>query len=109
MLQAWIWLIGAIVFEVLGTTAMKLSEGFTKTVPSVAMGVFYILSLTALTYALKKFDVSMAYAIWSGVGTALITLIGIWYFKESVSVMKLASIGLIIIGVVGLHLSGEQA
>jgi len=108
MLQAWIWLIGAIVFEVLGTTAMKLSEGFTKTMPSVAMGVFYILSLTALTYALKKFDVSMAYAIWSGVGTALITLIGIWYFKESVSVMKLASIGLIIIGVVGLHLSGEQ-
>jgi len=109
MLQAWIWLIGAIVFEVLGTTAMKLSEGFTKTMPSVAMGVFYILSLTALTYALKKFDVSMAYAIWSGVGTALITLIGIWYFKESISVMKLASIGLIIIGVVGLHLSGEQA
>jgi len=109
MLHAWIWLIGAIVFEVLGTTAMKLSEGFTKTVPSIAMGVFYILSLTALTYALKKFDVSMAYAIWSGVGTALITLIGIWYFKESVSVMKLASIGLIIIGVVGLHLSGEQA
>jgi len=108
MLHAWIWLIGAIVFEVLGTTAMKLSEGFTKTVPSIAMGVFYILSLTALTYALKKFDVSMAYAIWSGVGTALITLIGIWYFKESVSVMKLASIGLIIIGVVGLHLSGEQ-
>jgi len=53
--------------------------------------------------------VSMAYAIWSGVGTALITLIGIWYFKESISVMKLASIGLIIIGVVGLHLSGEQA
>lgn len=108
MLHAWIWLIGAIVFEVLGTTAMKLSEGFTKTVPSVAMGLFYILSLTALTYALKKFDVSMAYAIWSGVGTALITLIGIWYFKESISVMKLASIGLIIIGVVGLHLSGEQ-
>jgi len=109
MIQAWIWLIGAIVFEILGTTAMKMSDGFTKTMPSVAMGVFYILSLTALTYALKKFDVSMAYAIWSGVGTALITLIGIWYFKESVSVMKLASIGLIIIGVVGLHLSGEQA
>lgn len=109
MMHAWLWLIGAIVFEVLGTTAMKLSEGFTKTMPSVAMGVFYILSLTALTYALKKFDVSMAYAIWSGVGTALITLIGIWYFKESVSVMKLASIGLIIIGVVGLHLSGEHS
>lgn len=109
MLQAWIWLIGAILFEVFGTTAMKLSEGFTKTVPSIAMALFYILSLTALTYALKKFDVSMAYAIWSGVGTALITMIGIWYFKESISVMKIASIGLIIIGVVGLHLSGEHS
>lgn len=109
MIQAWIFLISAIVFEVLGTTAMKLSEGFTKTIPSVAMGIFYILSLTALTYALKKFDVSMAYAIWSGVGTALITLIGIWYFKESVSVVKIASISLIILGVVGLHLSGEHS
>jgi hypothetical protein len=48
---------------------MKLSNGFTKIAPSVAMFVFYILSLVALTYALKKIEVSMAYAIWSGVGT----------------------------------------
>lgn len=106
---AWIFLIVAIVFEVMGTTAMKLSEGFTKTLPSLALVIFYLLSLTALTFALKKFDVSMAYAIWSGVGTALITLVGIWYFKESISVMKIASIGLIIVGVVGLHLSGEHS
>lgn len=107
-MQQWIYLIAAIFFEVLGTTSMKLSDGFTKTVPSVAMGIFYILSLVALTYALKKFDVSMAYAIWSGVGTALITLIGIVYFKEPMGVVKLASIGLIIIGVVGLHMTTKQ-
>ena len=107
-MQQWIYLIVAIFFEVLGTTSMKLSDGFTKTVPSVAMGIFYIFSLIALTYALKKFDVSMAYAIWSGVGTALIALIGIIYFKEPMSAVKLASIGLIIIGIVGLHMTPKQ-
>ena len=103
-MTGWVYLISAIVFEVLGTTAMKLSEGFTKTVPSVAMGIFYLLSLSMLTFALKRFDVSVAYAIWSGLGTALITLIGIWYFKEPVTLIKLGSITLIIIGVVGLQL-----
>jgi len=98
----------AILFEVAGTTSMKISEGFTKTVPSIAMAVFYILSLTALTFALKKFDVSMAYAIWSGVGTALITVIGFYLFREEITVMKIVSIGLIILGVIGLHLSGEH-
>ncbi len=108
-MQHWLFLIGAIVLEVAGTTAMKMSDGFTKTVPSVAMFVFYILSLVALTYALKKFDMSMAYAIWAGVGTAFITIVGIYFFKEPISVVKIGSIALIIIGVVGLHLSGETA
>ena len=107
-MQQWTYLIAAIFFVVLGTTAMKLSDGFTKTMPSVAMGVFYVLSLVALTYALKKFDVSMAYAIWSGVGTALITVIGIVYFKEPMGVVKLVSIGLIIVGVIGLHMTTKQ-
>jgi small multidrug resistance pump len=88
---------------------MKMSEGFSKTVPSVVMFVFYILSLVALTYALKKIDMSMAYAVWAGVGTALITLVGISFFKEPATMLKLASIALIIIGVVGLHLSDEAA
>ncbi|MCF6207059.1 MAG: multidrug efflux SMR transporter, partial [Sulfurovum sp.] len=88
---SWIYLIGAIVFEVAGTTMMKLSEGFTKTVPSIAMFVLYLLSLAALTMALKKFDVSMAYAVWSGVGTALITIVGFYFFKEPMGVLKILS------------------
>jgi small multidrug resistance pump len=108
-MQQWMYLIVAIIFEVAGTTAMKMSEGFTKTVPSVVMFVFYILSLVALTYALKKIDMSMAYAVWAGVGTALITLVGIFLFKEPATMLKLASIALIIIGIVGLHLGGEAA
>ena len=108
-MQQWLYLILAIVFEVAGTTAMKFSEGFTKTIPSVVMFVFYILSLVALTYALKKIDMSMAYAVWAGVGTALITVVGIVFFKEPSSMLKIVSIVLIIAGVVGLHLSGKTA
>ncbi len=88
-----------------GTTAMKLSEGFTKTLPSVAMTLFYILSLAMLTLTLKKIDVGVAYAIWSGVGTALIAEIGVVLFGESLTPLKIASIVLIILGVVGLQLS----
>ena len=106
--MGWIYLILAISFEVAGTTFMKLSEGFTKTVPSIAMFVLYLLSLTALTFALKKFEVSTAYAIWSGLGTALITIVGVVIFKESVSVIKILSITLIIIGVVGLQLTAKH-
>ncbi|MCS7279078.1 MAG: multidrug efflux SMR transporter [Thermodesulfobacteriaceae bacterium] len=99
-----ICLIIAIILEVLGTTNMKLSQGFTKILPSILMFVFYGLSFAFLTLALKKIDMSIAYAIWSGVGTALVTIVGIVLFKESITVLKLISIGLIILGVVGLHL-----
>ena len=104
----WIYLILAIVFEVIGTTFMKLSDGFTKTIPTIVMIIFYLLSLAALTMTLKKFEVGSAYAIWSGLGTALITIVGIVIFKESISLVKILSIILIIIGVAGLHLTGEH-
>ena len=106
--MGWLYLILAIAFEVAGTTFMKLSDGFTKTMPSIAMFIFYLLSLTALTFALKKFEVSTAYAIWSGLGTVLITIVGIMVFKESISIVKVLSIALIIIGVIGLQLTTEH-
>ncbi len=104
-MHAWLWLIAAIGFEVAGTTMMKLSEGFSKLAPSVAMGIFYLLSLGALTMALKRIDVGVAYAIWAGLGTALIATIGVVLFGESFGALKVVSIVLIIAGVVGLHLS----
>jgi small multidrug resistance pump len=102
--MSWVYLICAITMEVIGTTNMKLSQGFTKTLPSVLMFVFYGFSFAFLTLALKKIDLSLSYAIWSGVGTALIAAIGVLYFKEPVTAIKLVSIGLIVIGVVGLAL-----
>ncbi len=107
-MNSWICLAGAIVLEVAGTTAMKLSEGFTRIVPSVLIFLFYGLSFTALTFALKKIDVSIAYAVWSGVGTALIALIGFAFFREPVTMLKIASLGLIIAGVVGLNLASSN-
>ncbi len=108
-MQYWLYLAIAIVLEVIGTTSMKLSEGFTKTIPSILMFVFYLASLAVLTLALKKIDVSVAYAVWAGLGTALIATIGIVYFHESATLLKIISILLIIAGVVGLHLSGAKS
>ena len=104
--MTWVYLFLAIVLEVAGTTNMKLSQGFTKLGPSVAMAVFYALSFGGLTLALKGIDVSVAYAIWSGLGTALIAAIGILWFREPATAMKMLSLGLIVAGVVGLNLSG---
>lgn len=101
----WTFLLLAILFETVGTTAMKMSLGFTRIGPAIVMGICYMLCFTLLTLALKQLDVSLAYAIWSGVGTALITIIGIWWFNESVSTLKVISIVLIILGVIGLHIS----
>jgi len=102
--MSWVYLILAIVMEVIGTTNMKLSQGFTKIVPSVLMFVFYGISFAFITLALKKLDISITYAIWSGVGTALIAAIGFFYFKEPVTAIKIGSIALIVIGVIGLAL-----
>ena len=102
----WLYLILAILLEVSGTTCMKLSQGFTKLVPSILLFVFYTLSLGMLTLALKRIDVSVAYAVWSGVGTALIATIGVLWFREPATALKLVSLVLIIAGVVGLNLSG---
>ena len=104
--MTWLYLVLAILLEVSGTTCMKLSEGFTKLVPSILLFVFYTLSFGMLTLALKRIDVSVAYAVWSGVGTALIATIGVLWFKEPATALKLISLALIIAGVVGLNLSG---
>ncbi|MFC4410031.1 DMT family transporter [Chungangia koreensis] len=103
----WFYLFLAIVFEVAGTTSMKLSEGFTRLTPSILMGVFYILCFSFLTLSLKAIEVSTAYAIWSGLGIVLISVIGFFYFNETINATKIIAIALIMIGVVMLNLSDK--
>lgn len=97
-----IYLFLAIILEVAGTSAMKLSDGFEKPVPSVLLFVFYILSFIFLTLSLKRLEVGLAYAIWAGVGTLLIALVGVFYFNEPMTIIKASSLFLIIVGVIGL-------
>ncbi|OFW72862.1 MAG: hypothetical protein A2W02_02330 [Alphaproteobacteria bacterium RBG_16_64_48] len=104
----WILLFVAILLEVAGITSMKLSRGFAELVPSIAVPVFYVLSAAAVILALKRLDLSVTYAIWSGVGTALAAMIGIAYFREPLTLIKVASLLLVVLGVVGLSLAGKQ-
>lgn len=105
----WLYLFAAIVSEVAGTTCMKLSDGLTRPLPALAMFACYGLSLAALTMAVRQIEAGIAYAVWSGLGTVLITIIGIVLFRESTDLSKLLSITLIVAGVVGLRLSGNDA
>jgi small multidrug resistance pump len=82
---------------------MKASEGLSRFLPSLFIFVCYVLSLIFLTLSLRKLEIGLVYAIWSGIGTALITAIGVVYFKESLSLIKILSILLIIFGVIGLN------
>lgn len=105
MSLSWLYLFAAIIFEVSGITCMKLSEGFTKITPSILVFVSYGLCVAFLTLCIKKLEVSVAYSVWAGLGTTLIAVIGMIWFRESITPIKLISISLIIIGVIGLNSS----
>ena len=103
----WIFLSVAILFEVAGITMLKLSRGFAEMWPSVGVFVFYVCSAAAVILALRRLELSVAYAIWSGVGTALTAMIDFAYFREPLTLIKLASLALVVLGVVGLSLASR--
>jgi len=108
MILAWTYLAAAIASEVVGTLFLRFTDGFTNPMPSVLVLVTYALSLWLTALALKQLEVSLAYAIWAGVGTAAVALIGMTAMGETVNALKLASIALVIGGVIGLNLSGAS-
>ncbi|MBV8802303.1 MAG: QacE family quaternary ammonium compound efflux SMR transporter [Gammaproteobacteria bacterium] len=103
-MTAALYLMFAILLEVAGTTSMKLSDGFTILFPSIFIFIFYFFSFVFLSLSLRRLELSAAYAVWSGLGTLLITLIGMLSFQEPMTIIKAFSLGLIIVGVVGLRL-----
>jgi len=105
--MAWVILLVAILFEVTGTTSMKLSQGFQQPLPSVMVFICYGISIALLTVAVKTIDISVAYAIWCAVGTVLIASIGILWFGEPATLWRLVWISLIIVSVVGLNLASR--
>jgi small multidrug resistance pump len=107
-MSAWIYLSAAIATEVIGTVFLRFTDGFTKPLPSTVVVVTYVVSLWLTALALKSLEISLAYAIWAGVGTATIAVIGMAALGETVNGLKLASIALVIGGVVGLNLSAAH-
>ncbi|MBC7660802.1 MAG: multidrug efflux SMR transporter [Chitinophagaceae bacterium] len=102
--MSWLFLAIAILLEISGTACMKLSESFSRLWPSLALMICYVLSSVFMTLSLRTIPLGVAYAIWSGVGTALAVAIGVALFGEQVTPMKLVSAGLIVIGVIGLRI-----
>ena len=102
-MNAWFYLAGAILFEVAGTTCMKLSRGFTELVPSVMIFVFYACAFALNTVATKTIELSVAYAIWSGAGVALIALIAWVFFGQALDTPAVIGLALIVAGVVVLN------
>ncbi|RPK53019.1 Multidrug transporter EmrE [Streptomyces sp. ADI92-24] len=98
----------AIAAEVAGTTAMKYSEGFTRLWPSLITVVGYLLAFSLLAQTLKTMSMGTAYAIWAGIGTAAVAVIGMLFMGESGNLVKVAGIVLVIAGVVVLNLGGAH-
>lgn len=103
-MRAWLYMILAIFFEVGGTTALKLSHGLARPWPVAGVVLSYGLSFAFLAFALKSLPVSIAYALWSAVGTVAIAVIGMGFFGEPVTAARIFFLGVIVFGVTGLHL-----
>ncbi|MCO8029418.1 multidrug efflux SMR transporter [Brevundimonas diminuta] len=104
----WLALLGAIGFEVMGTTLLQQSQQFTKPLPTAGLAVCYGIAFYLLTLALKQMPVGLAYAIWSGLGVVLISLIGLVLFKQNLDGPAIIGLGLIIGGVVVINLFSKS-
>lgn len=102
MTAAWIYLLVAGLLEIAGAVNLKLSNGFTRFMPTLRLFFFMGLSLYCLSLSLKEIPIGTAYAIWTGVGAAGTAIYGMLMFQESTAVLRMVCISLILIGVVGL-------
>ncbi|MEM9780869.1 MAG: multidrug efflux SMR transporter [Pseudomonadota bacterium] len=99
----WVYMVIAIVGEVIGTSALKASEGFTRPAPSALLVVSYAISFYCLSLALRTLPVGVAYALWAGLGIVLIALVGFTVFGQRLDAAAIAGIGLILAGVVVIN------
>jgi quaternary ammonium compound-resistance protein SugE len=105
--MAWVYLVLAGFFEIGWAIGLKYTEGFTRLVPSILTGASMIVSVLLLGIALKSLPVGTGYAVWTGIGTIGTAILGIQLFGEPATPMRLASIGLIVAGILGLKLAAS--
>jgi len=104
----WVYLGIAIVAEIVATSALKSAEGFTRLLPSLATVAGYAVAFYFLALTLREIPVGIAYAIWSGVGIVLISLVGAVFFKQHLDTPALLGIALIIAGVVVMNVFSKS-
>jgi quaternary ammonium compound-resistance protein SugE len=103
--MSWLLLLFAGLFEIAWALGLKYSEGFTRLWPSLLTVCALIASLTLLGLSLRQLPLGTAYAVWSGIGALGTVTLGVLLFGESVSLLRLVSVGLILIGITGLKLA----
>ncbi|MCP2169694.1 DMT family transporter [Goodfellowiella coeruleoviolacea] len=107
--MAYLFLLGAIVFEVAGTTLLKSTEGFTRLWPTLACLFSYAVAFLTLALAIQRgLQIGVAYAVWSALGTTLIVAIGALFLHEPITLAKIIGVVLVVAGVVVLNLSGAH-
>ena len=100
MVKTYIFLVGAIFFEVAGTMLLPVSQNFTKIVPTTSLAIFYLSAFYLLTFVVNKLPIAIVYATWSGLGIFTIAILGYVIFKQSLSWQAILGLFLIVIGVV---------
>ena len=98
----------AIVAEVAGTSLLKATEEFTKLLPTSFLVIFYLISFWLMTLALRDLPLGVVYAVWSGLGIVLVAIIGVFVYKEMPDLASILGMGLIISGVVVIHLFSKS-
>jgi small multidrug resistance pump len=105
ILFAWLMLIASILFEVFGMLSLKHSNGFNNLPPTAGAVSCFLMSIWLMSISLKQIEMGITYAVWAAASTAIIAVIGITHYQESLSAIKITGIVLIAIGVVLLNLT----
>ncbi|GGP24329.1 DMT family transporter [Silvimonas amylolytica] len=105
----WVWLAIAIVAEVIATSALKAADGFSKWVPSVIVVVGYAVAFYCLALTLRSIPVGIVYAIWSGVGIVLISLVGYFVYRQALDLPAIIGLGLIVAGVAVINVCSHSS
>ncbi|MBB3695661.1 multidrug efflux SMR transporter [Sphingomonas sp. BK580] len=100
----WLYLAGAIGFEIIATSALKAAAGFTRPLPSVVVVLGYVAAFYCLSLALRVIPMGIAYAVWSGIGIVVISLVGFVVYRQRLDAAALLGIALILAGTVVINL-----
>jgi len=100
MFKTYLFLVGAIFFEVAGTMLLPVSQNFTKIVPTTSLAIFYLSAFYLLTFVVNKLPIAIVYATWSGLGIFTIAILGYFFFKQTLSWQAILGLFLIVVAVI---------